>query len=241
MAKLIESWLDQIKDLARSLWPAYLLVIILLGAIIILKLFSNIPIGYFTRDPADIMRHSQIFRFSFCEDGIVNLPFYLGGLSYIGISLWCATMTICFFSFLILRRTAQTIPAPSFFLLAGLISTLLFLDDLFRLHEIVFPVYLHLHEYTLYATHVILVSLFLIGCRRTILDTQYLLLLLACGCFALSLSADVISDMFFRSISGESFFEDGLKFIGIVSWFAYFSRVALLHIIKLVKREHVQI
>ena len=224
----------QVKNLFRTLWMVYATVAFLFVLIVILRIFYKIPIGYLTRDPADIIRHSQISSFPFFEEGIVNLPFYLGGLSYLGILFWCATMAICFFSYVIFRKTGKRTPDPLFFLLAGLITSLLLIDDLFRLHEIVFPVYLHLHEYTLYVSYAALIAFLLIRYRSTILSTDYVLLMFALGCLGFSLISDMLTDMFFRSVSGATLVEDGAKFVGIVSWFLYFARICFQDIVEVV-------
>jgi len=229
--------LAQVKNLCRTLWVAYIPVAFLLVLIVVLRISYKIPIGYFTRDPADIIRHSQISSFPFFEDGIVNLPFYLGGLSYLGILLWCATVAICFFSYVLFQRTGRRKTDPLFFLLAGLVSTLLLTDDLFRLHEIVFPVYLHLHEYTLYALYAVMIAFLLLRYRTTILNTDYMLLMFALGCLGLSLFSDMLTDMFFSSVSGATLLEDGAKFIGIVSWFLYFTRICFQQIMEVVEPQ----
>ena len=237
MIEIIDQILHQFKNLFRTLWMVYVPVLLLFVLIIMLRIFYKIPIGYFTRDPGDIMRHSPISNFPFFEKGIVNLPFYLGGLSYLGILLWCATMAICFFSYVIFRKTGKQTPDPLFFFLAGLFSTLLLADDLFRFHEIVFPVYLHLSEYTLYCSYVVLTAFLLVRYRSTILNTDYILLLFALGCLGLAFITDMVTDIFFRSISGATLIEDGAKFVGIFSWFVYFARICFQHIVQVIAHE----
>lgn len=227
----------QFKGLCRRLWMVYVTVFVLLVSIVILRVFYKIPMGYMTRDPADILRHSQISSFPFFEEGIVNLPFYLGGLSYLGILLWCATLALCFFTYILVRKTGHDSSELLFFLLAGLISTLLLADDLFRFHEIVFPVYLHLHEYTLYASYVLIIAFFLIRARTKILNTDYLLLFFALGCLGVSLCSDMITDVLFSGIPGATLFEDGSKFVGIVSWFLYFAGTCLQQITELITHQ----
>ncbi len=227
----------QFKSLCCRLWMVYLTVFVLLISIVIMRVFFKIPMSYLTRDPADLLRHSQISSFPFFEEGIVNLPFFLGGLSYLGILLWCATLAVCFFSFILFCKTGHDSSEILFFRRAGLISTLLLTDDLFRLHEIVFPVYLHLHEYTLYASYALLIAFFLIRFRTKILNTDYLLLLFALGCLGLSLFSDMITDVLFSSISGATLLEDGSKFVGIVSWFLYFAGTCLQQITELISQQ----
>lgn len=236
MKEIIAQIFSQIKNLFRTLWVVYVPVLLLLVLIIMLRIFYKIPIGYFTRDPGDILRMRQISKFPFFKEGIVDLPFYLGGLSYLGFLLWCATVAICFFSYVIFRKSGKQTSDPLFFFSAGLITTLLLTDDLFRFHEIVFPVYLHLSEYTLYGTYVVLVAFLLVRYRFTILNTDYVLLLFALGCLGLSVITDMISDTF-KNIPGEQIFEDGAKFVGIFSWFVYFARTCFQHIVHAIGHE----
>jgi hypothetical protein len=61
---------------------------------------------------------------------------------------------------------------------------------------------------------------FLVGFRRVILEGDFLLLGLALGFFGLSVAVDVFTD---RELY---LWEDGAKFVGIVTWLAYFVRVS---------------
>lgn len=239
MKKVLNQWYHQIKNLCRDLWSVYVFVIALFVLVVVLRVFYELPIAYLTRDPADLIRFYPITNFPFYIDGIVKLPFYLGALSYLGILLWGATIAVCFFCFSILRKTDRKGPVRLFFLLASGISTLLLLDDLFRLHEIVFPVYLHLHGYTLYAAYIVMIAFLLIRYRTVILNTDYLLLLFALACLGFSMSGDVITDMFFSNISGATLLEDGAKFTGIVSWLLYFARVSRHYVMQLITEKEV--
>ena len=104
---------------------------------------------------------------------------------------------------------------------------LLGLDDIFLLHESVFP-YLGIHEKVVYATYAGLVLFYLVKFYPTILKTEYILLVMALGFFALS----VIFDK--SSIPGIDpyLLEDGVKIAGIVSWMFYFYSVGTVAINK---------
>ena len=67
---------------------------------------------------------------------------------------------------------------------------------------------------------------------RVILDTEYLLLLLALFLLGISASLDVVWDQHIISIPSriEFLVEDGAKFTGIVSWLVYSARVVNHHL-----------
>ena len=119
-----------------------------------------------------------------------------------------------------------------FFLFSGLFTVLLTLDDLFQLHEVVFPRYLHIPDEITYPVYGMLAVLFILKFRAVILATDYLLLLFALAFFAVSLIADMFLP--FGPISEDSpvggVIEDSAKIFGMVSWFAYFARLALRQI-----------
>jgi len=220
----------QLKHLARPVLVVYIPAFAILVGVGLLRLFYDVPVGFFTRDPADLMRHDPISTFSFYEDGVVDLPFYLGAVSYIGILAWCATASICFLTVAVIGKSDRQPEARTFFLLAGVMSTLLLMDDLFRLHEVVFPEILNLSEYTLYAIYAGLGVYFLLRCRDMIAKTDYLLLLFAGGFLGLSLSVDVLTDTIFGWVAGGALFEDGLKFAGVIGWCMYFTLVSVKHL-----------
>ena len=106
-------------------------------------------------------------------------------------------------------------------------TVVLLLDDLFLFHEEVFPEYLHIPQKAVFAGYGIIILLYLISFRASILDTEFLILLFAFGFFGLS----IIVDEILRSmIPQQHLFEDGAKLLGIVSWFAYFARVCVKQI-----------
>lgn len=116
-------------------------------------------------------------------------------------------------------------------MLSGCLTTTLLLDDLFLLHEFVLPTYLKIPEKVVYLIYVILVFVYLIKFRRIIQNTEFIVLLLAFAFFGFSVSIDSSLISIPKSwIENKDiyFLEDSSKFLGIISWFTYFTRTCLL-------------
>jgi hypothetical protein len=194
---------------SRSVFPAFgliLLVSFLFSmAVLLLHWELDIPIGHLTRDPALV----------------VHIPIYIGAFSIVGILFWFSSTAICLFSATLVSPRKQR-SLRQFLLVSGLFTLLLVLDDLFLLHEEVFPKYVGIPERVVEASYGILMLLYLLKFRAVIFKTEFLLFGLALGLFGFSLGLDVLpQDIYFRHL-----LEDGSKFAGIVTWLAYFARVS---------------
>ena len=194
---------QQIKSLSSILLPGYLIIFGILFSIALIGEYFQIPVSKFTRDPIHVLN---------------GHPF-TGILSNIGILFWCSTAAICFFSSAILWMNKST-NNSKFLLFSGLITLLLLLDDLFMLHEIMIPKYLHIPEAAVYAGYLTMVLIYLFKFREEILKAEYTLLNFALGFFALSLVTDFFSD----DKELKYLIEDGFKLLGIVTWFLFFIR-----------------
>jgi hypothetical protein len=175
---------------------------------------KGVALGDLTRDPA----------------AISGVPVYTGFLSNMGTLFWSSTVAICFFTATFVARRATARPIGRFLYASGLLTLLLLLDDLFQLHERVFPLSLGIPEPIVFLVYLSVTLAFLLGFRRVILEGDFLLLGLALGFFGLSVAVDVFTD---RELY---LWEDGAKFVGIVAWLAYFVRVSarVLHRPRLV-------
>jgi hypothetical protein len=203
-------------------FPLLLLLLAHIPAILFLftiKFQTVVPVHHLTRDPAAVM----------------DAPMYTGLLSNIGVLLWCAAAAICFFGYTLFQ--GSSIRGTSlFFLCSGFISLMLLTDDFFMLHEAVFPKILSFMEKdtaekTVFAFYGITLMAYLFYLRRFILaNTDFILLVTAFIFFGLSVMIDV-ADMTFGDDYDGNIYEDGTKFLGIVSWITYFSLTAY----KLVK------
>ncbi|MEM9808005.1 MAG: hypothetical protein AAF959_22280, partial [Cyanobacteria bacterium P01_D01_bin.56] len=171
---------------------------LLLGLVAYLHVWNNIPISDLTRDVA----------------AIGQLPFYAGFLSQIGILLWAASATICFFSATVLpKHRASSRQLKRFLFVSALLTLLLGLDDAFLLHETVFP-QLGISSKATYAGYGVFLLSYLFRFHTLILKTDHILIAIALGFFGMSVAIDMLD------LSGQRafLFEDGAKFVGIVSW-----------------------
>lgn len=203
-----------LRDRLTGLFP--LMVVVYLPTFIILLLVrqqNRVPIYHLMGDPAKI----------------ADSPFYLGMVTKFGILLWCATAAVCLFTSLYLKPLNLSLKHQRFLFMAGLITTILMLDDSFQLHEEVLPNYLGISEKIIYLAYAMMVALYLIKFHKIILNSRYLLFLeLAFVCFALSILLDMraiidLVDMGLIYDRDRALLENGFKLFGIVSWFTYFS------------------
>ena len=145
-----------------------------------------------------------------------------GILSNLGMLLWCAAASTCFYTATILRGVKPR-DTFGFLLSSGLLSAYLLFDDFFQIHEALAPHYLGLNEKVVYAALGIAVSAYLIAFRRIILRTNFGILLSALGFLASSVVIDAIPGPWLWRIGDwEYFFEDGAKWLCIASWCSYY-------------------
>ena len=202
----------QASVLRPVLLAIYLPVVLLFGITIIVRLQTGIAIAEFTRDPR----------------GFTGIPVYTGSISNLGVMIWTGGAAICLFTYGVIRNRGKGDLTPPFLLYAGLFTLLLTLDDLFMLHEVVFPEELGIPENLTYATYALLAIGLLVLFRSVILKSNFLLLLLALVFLGTSVVVDFFQGMV--SIPGWYLWEDGSKLFGIVSWTAYFISVCAQHI-----------
>lgn len=101
--------------------------------------------------------------------------------------------------------------------MSGFLTIFLGVDDIFLLHEAVFP-FFGIPEKVVYASYGFILISWIVKFYTTILRTDYILLLMAFFFLGLSVGLDV----FPLSNIDLYLFEDGFKMTGIVSWFFYF-------------------
>ena len=119
---------------------------------------------------------------------------------------------------------ADAVLGPSewrwFLLASGLLTSLFLFDDLFQFHRILYIKYLPLSAETVFALYGLAALVYLVYFRKEIAGTEYLLLGVALALFAAAVVFDTVSLL----PRGRTAFSDALKFLGIVTWVAYFAR-----------------
>ncbi len=154
-----------------------------------------------------------------------DAPLYTGLLSNLGILLWITTGGICIFSYFVLSKQLHKISI--FLLYTGILTVFLTFDDLFQLHEIVFPQYFHIPQKGVFIGYALMMILYLVYFKKIILETDYLVFGAAIMFFNFSIVFDQIPSNIFTN---HHLFEDGFKLLGIVSWFIYFTKLCVANL-----------
>lgn len=207
---------EQLKNITPLLIIIFAATLVVLSIVILAGLQYNIQLNHFTKDPVQIM----------------NAPFYTGLFSNIGILLWCASVVICFFVRPFLPKNDENKPARIFLFFSGLVTMLLMTDDLFLLHEEVFPIYLGVPEKGVFVIYSNILLLYALLFRETIFKTDFIILGLAFFLIGGSTFVKRIP----MPIPEDTFLEDAVKLFGIICWFTYFLRLGF----KELKRALVQ-
>lgn len=195
---------EQLRNAAPVMVIAYAVTTAILSVVIYIGMEYSIELDHFTQDPVTVM----------------DAPFYLGFFSHFGILFWCGTAILCFYTRIILRNTSTDSEQLKFLFYSGLLTSLLLFDDLFLLHEDVFPEFLNLNKATVYLVYVNIIILYLLLFRREILNSEFIILMVASMLIAISQFVDMLP----MPIPEDSFLEDAVKLFGIVTWFIYYAR-----------------
>lgn len=197
--------INQLKSLRTSFYLIFIVSLIILGILLGIHFFMNVPIEFLTNDVAVIG----------------ELPIYAGILSQLGIFLWSATVAICVYSLQFISNLEQR----KFIKTSVFITLFLSLDDAFMFHESLFPS-LGIHQKIVFLGYGLLMSLYLLRFYKLILTTDFILFVFALGWFGISM----LIDNFIHNVSPyiTKLAEDGTKFIGIITWLLYFARTCSL-------------
>jgi len=195
---------NKIQRVAQVWVPILLLLVVA-------KLFSDtsrISLRQLMLDPTEFM----------------DVPFYTGIMANLGILLWTATASICLFISIFLAPLVGK-AWKDFFLVSGLLTLLLLLDDLLRIHDEIFPVYFGIKGDVIGIGYFLLTFLYLLRYRTLIFQYPYTFLVMALGFFAVSVAIDVAPSALKHrfSVADVLFLEDSAKLLGIANWLAYFA------------------
>lgn len=112
-------------------------------------------------------------------------------ISDLGAILWCVAATVCFFAAMVLRNS-QTKDVYQFLLYSALLTTYLLFDDFFQIHDHYLHYRLGISEKITYLVLGVASCTLIIKFRQTILQTDYIVMLLGIGFLAISVIADGI-------------------------------------------------
>lgn len=208
---------SQLQSLWKVLFSLYLPIVLLFLLIGVLsRVTPNLSLAVLLRDITATAR----------------LPFFTGFVSQFGLILWSASLTICLFALVVLHRQASNFSGARRFLLHGSILTgALLVDDVFLFHEEIAPNYLHLNEVVVLAVYAIIAFGFLFLNWKEIFSSEYALLIIALGFFAVSIVLDALPVKSFQIRyfweQLELFLEDAFKLAGVATWLMYFTRYTI--------------
>lgn len=206
MEALISEFKSQFRSCRSTIIVVISIAVLIAGAISFLHLYTGASFGELTRDPA----------------AVFEAPFYVGFLSQLGIFMWSSSAAICLFSAAIFMQSSNDMRTRNFFIFSGLLSLMLGFDDVFLLHENVFP-HFGIPEKIVLVTYALLTLTYLVRFFATILKTDYVLLLMALSFFSFS----VLSDILLPEAQASYLIEDSMKMMGQISWVAYYFRAGL--------------
>lgn len=195
---------------ASHLAVIYALFFILIGLAYMFSIMLHVPIEHFSADPAMTYQAHP----------------FTGFLSNIGVLIWAFTATICLFSYVVIIHNEKNTHS-NYLLFAGLLTFFLCLDDLFMLHEGIFPWHLRIPQTVVYVIYLILFGSFFLYYFKHIVTGEYIILLIA----LLFLGASAVGDFVLPQEGLCYFIEDTLKLFGIGTWFAYYFRYSLLQLL----------
>ena len=176
--------------------------IILYLAILYISNFYNIKLSLVVRDLAQTCGY----------------PIGVGMISNIGILLWGAAASICFFTTFLEGINKES---SKLLLLGGIFSSLLCIDDLFLLHDrYIGPDFLNL-------TYLAISIFLLVRFRRILKIIGLFNLLISILFLGLSVFFDgVIQQILNQSYELTQLFEEGFKFIGIACWLNFWCKAS---------------
>lgn len=149
-------------------------------------------------------------------------PPYIGFLSQVGAFYWISAAAICLFSSHLLRGIAKAQRHHKFLLLAGLFTLALAIDDVFLLHDYLFPKVLGIAEKPVLAAYGAFLIWLLVEFRSVIRSSSRPLLIVSIASFGLSLLIDYLN----HASETRILIEDGLKLLGIICWMTFLADLA---------------
>lgn len=158
---------------------------------------------------------------------VLNGHPFVGMISNLGVLLFAMATGISLFCYAFLAIATSPRQAQ-FFLATGLFTGMLMIDDLFLLHENIFPLMLNISESLVFLFYIVCFCLYCFTFRKHLLNRYSYFFLLAAVFFAVAMTADKIP--FLRLVLAQEagdLLEDGAKMLGIVSWAAFVFRTGL--------------
>lgn len=157
---------------------------------------------------------------------------FTGILSNIGVLVWFSGAIICLYTWLLLREILS-VKEKQFYLISGLFTLFLLVDDFFMLHDYIFYSFkeFKITEPITYMVYAFGTILYLVQFKKLIIQKDVTILCIA----VVFLGASVGVDSFIESSNIKHFIEDALKFIGICLWSYFFALSSYADLTKALK------
>lgn len=166
---------------------------------------------------SDYYGRVKFIKLLFAEPFRKDIP-YLALFTHFSEILWCISLTICLFSFTLLKRIRHSHKGDPFILSSAIALTIFLLDDIFRL-TLTLDLLVGIPKVIMYSLYGLGLLSYIVAFWRRILSTPYILLLVGFSLFIISGMADLLP------IKGEGtpvILEDGSKILGLVNIILYF-------------------
>lgn len=204
---LVQRWPLRVADGAlhqfTRIWPLLAAagagILLLVAGVYALSAYQGVEPWMLTGDPT----------------ALTDSRWWLGFLSNLGIMLWSAAAAMCALGTVLVHRSGWGGRSTLFLLASTALCLALAVDDAFLLHEEVLPAHLGIPEKAVYAAYAVAALAYVGLFWRTLLRTDYVVLLVSLACYATSIAIDLFTY--------NMFVEDGFKFAGIVFWVLYFA------------------
>jgi hypothetical protein len=174
------------------------------------------PFAFFTRDPS----------------AELGGPYYTGFLSLLGVLVLWGGAAACGFAGGLLRRARDPAAAPiiAFSALSGIVAV----DDVFQLHEAFAPGTLGIRQEVGETAYVVAAVVLVWIYRRILGEAGWAWPAITAALLGGAVSADFVNDVAGVSVH---VIEDGLKFVGYVTWTSYLTTLAVSKITRIVHLE----
>ncbi len=146
---------------------------------------------------------------------VAQAPFYIGCLSNLGVLAWAYAASVFFFGWTQALVHSASKEHTKFLFWSWILSAALTLDDLFMVHEDVFPSVLGVPQNTAYALYFALMASYLLAFQKIIRDKLATILIPGLLFFGLSIVLDEAVTRLPLVL------EEGGKLLGILTWGFY--------------------
>ena len=187
----------------------YALAAAFLGALWVVTSTTDRDFSYVSRDPS----------------ALADEKLFFGMLSQSGGLCWAMAAGIALFAAAQVGLGLGADRRAAFLAFVGAVTAMLGVDDVFLVHENVFPDITGLPEWSLFVVYVVVLGVGLLVFRDRVLADRSPFLPAALALFATS----IVTDVFLEGDDPSSvhfLVEDGAKFLAIVSWLLFVIHVA---------------